>query len=189
MRDKDIRDALHSSILSHYHEDPNTLVIDEFNICQGESRADIVVINGLIHGYEIKSKSDNLNRLPDQIMYYSMIMDKVTLVVDDSHYENAKEMLPNWWGIKVVSSDANNKLKIKSIRREKRNKSLNNFAIAQLLWRDELIDILGKKDALKGVKSKPKIDLWNRLVDVTTIDELQSIVRQTLKSRSNWRVG
>ncbi len=187
MRDKDVRDALHNNLLSHYHNDPGTLVIDELNICQGVSRADIVVINGIIHGYEIKSKKDNLSRLPDQIFFYSKVMDKVTLVVDESHYENAKDMLPDWWGIKVVSM-IDGDVAIECIREDSRNDTFEPLALAQFLWRDELLVILESKNALKGVKSKPRPALWERLTEVLTLEELQDIVRSTLKSRVNWRV-
>ncbi|EMS0078485.1 sce7726 family protein, partial [Escherichia coli] len=64
MRDIDVRKAVHAKILRDHHKDPDTLIIDEFTMNLGASRADIAVINGLIHGYELKSKSDNLLRLP-----------------------------------------------------------------------------------------------------------------------------
>lgn len=187
MRDKDVRNALHSNLLSHYHNDPDTLVIDELNICQGVSRADIVVINGLIHGYEIKSKKDNLSRLPEQISCYSKVMDKATLVVDESHYDKAKEILPDWWGIKVVSL-VNGGVSIESCREEVRNHTFEPLALAQFLWKDELLAILEDRNALKGFKSKPRPALWKRLTEVLTVKELQDVVRNTLKVRINWRV-
>ncbi|WP_142890583.1 sce7726 family protein, partial [Klebsiella pneumoniae] len=74
MRDIDVRQAVHSKILKEHHKDPDTLIIDEFVMNLGASRADITVINGLMHGYELKSKSDNLLRLPAQVEFYSSIM-------------------------------------------------------------------------------------------------------------------
>ena len=42
---------------------------------------DIAVINCSIHGYEIKSDLDTLMRLPQQLEFYAMTLQKLTLVV------------------------------------------------------------------------------------------------------------
>lgn len=54
MRDQDVRAAVHQKLLKESHLDPDCLVIDEFSISLGASRADIAVVNGILHGYELK---------------------------------------------------------------------------------------------------------------------------------------
>ena len=61
MKDQDVRFAVHHKLLKESHLDPDCLVVDEFSISLGASRADIAVINGVIHGYELKSEYDSLN--------------------------------------------------------------------------------------------------------------------------------
>ena len=39
---------------------PQTFVVQEMDICCGCARIDISLINGLIHGFELKSEQDNL---------------------------------------------------------------------------------------------------------------------------------
>mgnify|MGYP000284964948 CR=1 FL=1 len=62
MKDQDVRFAVHHKLLKESHLDPDCLVVDEFSISLGASRADIAVINGVIHGYELKSEYDSLER-------------------------------------------------------------------------------------------------------------------------------
>lgn len=93
MKDQDVRFAVHHKLLKESHLDPDCLVVDEFSISLGASRADIAVINGVIHGYELKSEYDSLERLPLQIKHYSSVMDKVTLVVAEKHLEGALKLI------------------------------------------------------------------------------------------------
>ncbi len=67
MKDFHIRTVLKSKIVSRYAKDPSTLIVDELGIRQGAARIDVTVINGVIHGYELKSDCDTLNRLPSQV--------------------------------------------------------------------------------------------------------------------------
>ncbi|WP_128815240.1 hypothetical protein [Vibrio sp. 624788] len=53
--DSEIREAFHKKKLKSQHEDNQTLVIDELGLMHGSNRIDIAVVNGCIHGYEIKS--------------------------------------------------------------------------------------------------------------------------------------
>src|SRR4051812_45593489 len=80
MRDYDIRQELRQRLRKEHEGDPETLVIEELGLCQGQVRADIAVINGFMHGYEIKSERDTLERLPRQREVYEQCFDAVTLV-------------------------------------------------------------------------------------------------------------
>ena len=62
-KDLDIRSALHAKRLRRLKAKPDTLVIDELGLAHASSRIDVAVINGCIHGYEIKSAKDTLDRL------------------------------------------------------------------------------------------------------------------------------
>jgi hypothetical protein len=187
MKDIDVRRAVHAKILREHHRDPDTLIIDEFTMNLGASRADIAVINGLMHGYELKSKSDNLLRLPAQVEHYSSVMDKVTLVVSDCHLTEAVNIVPAWWGIKQVTQGSRQGIHLKTFRVGKLNPQLDKLALSKLLWRDELLAILGELDELHGIKSKPKRILWSKLASCMDIGELRDIVRAKLKARKDWR--
>ena len=46
------------------------MILDELGICRGRVRIDLTVVNGLLHGYEIKSERDTLARLETQADLY-----------------------------------------------------------------------------------------------------------------------
>lgn len=189
MRDIDVRKAVHAKILRDHHKDPDTLIIDEFTMNLGASRADIAVINGLIHGYELKSKSDNLLRLPAQVQHYSSVMDKVTLVVSDCHLYDALSIVPSWWGIKQVTQGARQGIHLKTIRTSKLNPQVDKLSLTMLLWKDELLSLLSDVGELQNLKNKPKRVLWSKLANSMDVGELREVVRVKLKARKEWRVA
>lgn len=188
MRDQDVRAAVHHKLLKESHLDPECLVIDEFSISLGASRADIAVVNGVLHGYELKSEFDSLERLPLQIKHYSAVMDKVTLVVAEKHLDGALKLIPDWWGVKTVSVGPKGAILIKHKRGEKLNRNFDSLMLAQLLWKDECIDVLERWGCSKGFKSKPRYELWNVVADTLSASDLRFEVRTALKKRVDWKV-
>ena len=73
--------------------------MDEFAILEGSGRIDVAVVNSKLHGYEIKSAVDTLERLPSQQESYSKVFDRITLVADERHIPEAVKILPPWWGL------------------------------------------------------------------------------------------
>lgn len=188
-RDIDIRTSLHEKLNKKYSNDPSTLIVDELCLCQGDARIDIAVVNGKMHGFEIKSESDTLDRLPSQIEVYNKVMDTVTIVAGINHIDKIINTVPEWWGISIAAKDKNGNLKIKVLRKPKKNKEIDPYSVAQLLWKEEALDILHFKKMDKGFKSKPRRVLWERLSSNLPLNELQLIVREKIKNRKNWRVG
>jgi len=67
------------------------------------------------------------------------------------------------------------------------NPSPDPLAVAKLLWRDEAMEVLEKKGAAKGIRSKPRKYLYERLIVELALDDLRREVRERLLSRRNWR--
>jgi hypothetical protein len=192
LRDLDIRGKLHRSkeFLAQKSKDPDTIIIDEFGICEGAARVDVAIINGSINAYEIKSSADTLARLESQISEYGKVFDSATLVVSEKHFKKSKKILPSWWGIKKVVGDKCD-FEIIDDRMPEINQGQDPFAIAQLLWKEEALSILKEKGLAKGYKSKPRKEIWKKLANTLSLEELKYYVRRTLKARvlkSNWRV-
>lgn len=187
MKDIDVREAVHKKVLKDHHKNPDTLIIDEFNISLGSARADITVINGILHGYELKSSKDTLERLPGQITHYSSIMDKATLVVAENHMDEAINLLPDWWGVKIVIQGNRGGINFLSHRADKFNPIVNELALAQLLWKEECLCVLDRMGLAKGNRSKPRFELWQILAECTPLRMLKLEVRMALKNRIAWR--
>lgn len=186
--DKDIRKLLFQEFTKkdEFISDPSTVVVDELDVWSGVARIDIVVINGKMHGYEIKSERDNLERLPYQAEYYSSVFDTVTLVSSEKHLNKVEQIIPDWWGILCVNKDGG-KPSVKLVRPSKQNKSIDSFRLAQMLWKDELLELLSLAGVTKGVKSKTRHELEIKVAELIDPEDISNFVREKLKSRKSWR--
>jgi len=188
LRDVDIRRALHQHFIAA-HRDDDSRIIDELGLCQGAARVDVAVINGSLHGFEIKSDYDSLVRLTGQQEVYSRALDSVTVATTERHFDGVLKCIPDWWGIILAKqNDSAASPSLCVVRSANHNPLLDSFAVAQLLWRDEALEILREHGAELGVLTKRRQAIWQRLVETLTADELRSAVRQQLKTREGWRV-
>lgn len=120
--DKQIRRAL----LRELSKDEELEIYQEFVLPSSKARADIVTVGEIFTGYEIKSDKDSLQRLSTQIPEYDVYLEKNYIVVGEKYSSKIKNYIPEYWGIIVVSGSEvedleNNQLKIKTIRKAKKN--------------------------------------------------------------------
>src|SRR5579883_1837831 len=95
MGEESVRLALHDTYITRlFYDNPFTRVLNEFTIEQGKHRVDIAAINHEMHAFEIKSANDTLERLPSQQESYNKVFDRLTLVVDERHVEQAVKQIP-----------------------------------------------------------------------------------------------
>lgn len=187
MRDFEIRPILLEFLDGKHGKDSNTRIIEEFGLCQGNARVDVAVINGSIHGYEIKSEKDTLKRLPVQKEYYNRTLDFVTLICEETHLEKAKEIIPHWWGIYKIKMCGKEKESLEKIRSPQKNPSLDIEAVIQLLWKDEALDVLKAHKLARGMGNKKRSYIWKKLMDSISEERLKSIIRKKLINRKNWK--
>jgi hypothetical protein len=187
MKDIDIRTALKTKILKRYLKEPNTVIIDELGINNGSSRIDVALVNGTIHGFEIKSDSDSLARLPEQIRSFCSVLDHVTLIVGYKLAGAALKMIPDWWGVKLAEQKPTREIHLSEARSPRNNPRLDKLSIVKLLWRDEALELLEEIDSIKGFKSKPRQYIYEKLAEVADLDVIRSRVRYQLKNRKDWR--
>ncbi len=185
--DIQIRKTLKQNLVAAFRTDPDTLILEELGLRHGATRVDIVVVNGCLHGFEVKSDRDSLKRLPRQVRMYGEILDYVTLVVGQRHADKAKRTIPNWWGIQVADRGQDGEVRLQEVRQPLENPNPDRLAIAKLLWRDEAINFLEEIGAADGMRSKPRRFVYSRLAEVAEIDTIRAYVRERLKSRKDWR--
>jgi hypothetical protein len=187
MNDPEIRKAFHRSILQKEHNQSNTLVVDELGLEHGKCRADIAVINGHLIGYEIKSDVDSLKRLDSQIISYNGIFDNLSLILTDRHRDEAIRILPIWWGVILAETNKHNGVSFEFLKSPRSNPKINNYAVAQLLWREEAQEILFSL-GVRGARLREKrATLYKYLVEMLSPEELKHKVREYLKKRKDWR--
>ena len=179
--EESIRASLRRRLVVKHQNKADTVLIDELGLCQGRARVDVAVVNGQLHGYEIKSERDSLRRLCGQADLYSKVFDRVTLVCDDRHVSQALGIVPSWWEVLRIVPTAKDPT-FKSVRRGRKNLSRDIRALAELLWLEKAMELLAQRDALRGLRGKPRADVWDRVCELFRIDEVANAVRAHLKA-------
>lgn len=187
MNDHQLRRALKSKVLARHAKDPDTRIVDELGLRHGAARVDIAVVNGIIHGYELKSDKDNLKRLPHQVQIYNSVLDKVTLVVGRRHAVEAEGLIPNWWGIKLATVGPRGGFEFVDMRRANTNPSLDLLSISKLLWRNEALTLLEELGEADSVRYSPRALVYAHLAAIADSALIRERVRYQLKFRTDWR--
>jgi len=185
-RDIDVRRKLHETVAAEFSTDPGSIILDEFCVLDGECRIDLAIVNGQLHGYEIKSDADTLDRLPAQLAAYNAVFDRITIVAGSRHAEKAFGMVPHWWGLTTAVTEGRRVV----LRRERAthvNEHIDPVAVAGLLWRDEVSTVLKQRCGGHGLSGHPRALLRKLLAALMPVDELRAVVRTALKQRKDWR--
>lgn len=186
MRDRDVREALRRKVFAEHIRDPNTLVVEELGIAYGEARIDVAVVNGRLHGFEIKSDADTLHRLPTQMVLYSAVFDRVTLVVGNKHLVGSAALVPDWWGLKLAVQGKRGAVRFEEIRTSKLNCGIDPTSLATLFWREEALSFLETRGE-RGFRSKSRAQLYEIIAARVPLNDLKDGVRSALKLREGWR--
>jgi type III secretion system FlhB-like substrate exporter len=180
MYDKLIRESLIRQISA---SDPDAVIFEELPLSRGDGRADCAAVNGHLSGYEIKSDSDSLRRLPGQISQYDRIFEFSSVVTTKRHLLGVRRLLPRHWGI-LLACDSSGSIEIRTLRQAKRNKAPDATAVLKLLWRNEVIKI-AKEHAV--VLSDPRClvsSLWADVLAQLPSQQIIDAVRGLLKLRN-----
>jgi len=185
--DSIIRSALKEGLKNRHAQDDRVRIIEELGVQHGVARIDIAVVNGIMHGYEIKSDRDTLQRLPEQIDAFNSVFDKMTLVVGKNHLYDAINIVPDWWSIIIAKMNGSGSVVFNSIREGEFNNKQESVSVARLLWREEALRILEEVGEAKGFYSKPRDFIYKRLSIVFDQKTLSEKVRETIFFRTDWR--
>ena len=182
--DRSIRKILLNDLKTEHGHDQNTAIIPELSLPNGLARIDVAVVNGIMHGYELKGDLDCLNRLPGQIHAYNLIFDKITLVVGKKHVIDAIGIIPEWWGLTIakdVGSDNDNLLF--SLRNPSINPEQDINCIVNLLWKREALELFELTHKTKGIYSKSKDSICREIVETSEKQFIKDFVRKKLVQR------
>jgi hypothetical protein len=183
----DIRSALHSKRFRHQKLRPGTLVIDELGLAHARSRVDVAVINGCIHGYEIKSAQDSLDRLGGQIAVYRQALQKVTIVAAQRHLRKVMVSVPHWCGLIEVMQGARGGIQLQTIRSARMNPEINPVMVAHLLWRPEVLELLSRIGCAPKQLRGPRKYLYETLCEAMTLREITAAIQEFMVRRQTWR--
>jgi hypothetical protein len=184
LREGDVRHLLYcTEIKERLKQSAKARVVDEFQILRGQGRIDVALIDDALHGYEIKSASDTLGRLPSQQVNYDKVFERI--VADERHVKEAVTMVPKHWGLIVVGMK-NGKPYADTLWPAMRNQDLDKLALAQLLWRDEVLELMEYFDLTSGFKTANRKTLWRHISNCLSLEEIKAFVCFKLRTRKDW---
>ncbi len=165
-----------------------TLIACQRDICWREGRVDVLVVDGALSGFEIKSRRDSLSRLPRQADLYSRVLDYATVVCPARHLDDADAIIPAWWGLReVVTRDGD--VTIEVVRQPVLNPWVLPHDLVRLLYHDELYAELVRVRGMRRISQMRQAEMAWLLVELAELDELRRIVRERLRQRPSWRAA
>lgn len=183
----EIRVALHAKRLRRLRDHPDTLVIDELGLAHARSRIDVAVINGCIHGYEIKSSKDTLDRLGTQMDIYRQTLQKLTIVAAPAHVTEVTLRTPKWCGVVEAAKGVRGGISFHLVRRAETNPDIDPVMMAHLIWRNEAIDLLTEIGFASKDLRRPRRQLYEMLCEALTLREVTASIRAVMVRRQAWR--
>jgi hypothetical protein len=105
------KNTIANKILLGRHSLKTASMLTEFRV--GDSKADVLILNGTAHIYEIKTELDSLDRISGQLSDYVKFADYVTVVTSKKHVDKLVERIPMEIGILVLTDEG----RLRSIRK------------------------------------------------------------------------
>lgn len=185
--DAEIRAALHRHKLRRYRDREDVLVIDELGLAHAKSRIDVAVINGCLHGYEIKSERDTLNRFASQLEIYRVSLERLTIVCASKHIEALMDIAPGWCGVSEAKVGKRGGIRFVTHRETRNNPDIEVEMLAHLLWRDEAISLLSNAGVESRYLRQPRKELYRLVAERLSQKDIIRSIRSFMVSRENWR--
>lgn len=107
-----VKAAVIDRLLAGPHVDSDAVLISEMTVANWTRRADVVLANGKLWAFEIKSDLDSLVRLPGQIETFRNYFEKFTIVAAERFEKAILDMAPEGVGVWIVGADGGVKQKV-----------------------------------------------------------------------------
>jgi hypothetical protein len=157
--------------------------LEELGIRHGAARVDLALINGSLHGFEVKSDRDSLTRLENQVRLFDSVFDRMTLVVGYRHAGVAIKMIPDWWGVKLADVGPRGAVRFSDARAPRNNPDVDKHFLVKLLWKSEALEILTVLGLQTGLKSKSRQVIYQRLAEHADLEFIREKTREALRVR------
>ena len=160
LNEKDIKAAVIEKVRARVAKE-DAVLINEMVIGDGDRRADLVIANGHMNAFEVKSDLDNLSRLSGQLESYLSRFDKLTLVVSSKYIDEAlktEERIGVW-----EAFVKNGAVKIRVHRPGRLELVSDRENICGFMLKSELVSFLRSHDVVMNFKDAGRGELISRL--------------------------
>jgi len=157
-----------------------TLVLNELKI--GSSKADLVMLNGSVRVFEIKTELDGLSKLSKQLNDYQKFADEVHIVTDG---KNASKLTAEYRGTNIGIIVLDTKNKLQTIKKANGNTSFFDFdTIFKMLRKQEHLDlVMGNFGFIPDVPNTQIFRTCYELLKSKDVVDFQKQVLGKLKER------
>lgn len=174
MNEREIREILINK-LSSQRDGQGAAFIPELFLNKFARRADLVMANGKLSAFEIKSPLDTLDKLPGQLDTYVSFFESVTIVCAEKHLQNVMFMAPEAVGVWVINENQ----AIKVVKKAQRLEISDRSKWLSFLPVDELRQLMRGQ----SLKTKKPRDELTKLCDAIDLQSIRSYVLAYLKRR------
>lgn len=158
----------------------DAVLINEMVVANWSRRADLVVANGKLHAFEIKSDLDSLRRLEGQVETYLQRFDKVTVVCTAKFVQLVKECTDARVEIWCATPAAGG-VKLSISRRGQSSRISNKRVLYGYLHKAELVAML-KREGRDVSADMPRLQLEGE-ADALSVRCIRDFVLLCLKER------
>lgn len=156
------------------HSLKTTLILNELKV--GASKADLVMLNGAVRVFEIKTELDDFSKLSKQLNDYQKFADGVSIVTDVKNAEKLKIEYPDT-NIGIIVLDAKNKLQ--TIKEADSNTSLFDFdTIFKILRKQEYLDLVA--DNFGFIPDVPNTQIFRACYELLASKDIVDFQKQVL---------
>ncbi|NQY35695.1 MAG: sce7726 family protein [Alteromonadaceae bacterium] len=174
------KNTITNKLLLGKHSLNTSKMLTEFRV--SSSKADVLILNGTSHIYEVKTELDSLERLEQQVENYSKFAEHVHVVTSKGHLDKILNNMPT--NIGVIELTTKNTLK--TIRKSESNmERLSSSVIFESLRQSEYCKIIKKHfGSLPEVSNALMFKECRNLFDKLPHNECNKLVVDTLKQRN-----
>ncbi|MGE0750378.1 MAG: sce7726 family protein [Variibacter sp.] len=162
------------------HVDSDSVLVSEMVVDNWSRRADLVLANGKLWAFEIKSESDKLARLPGQLASFAYHFEKFVVVVAARFEEPVRKMIPEGVGLWVEERPG---VLVERVR--PRTMAMAKEASIALMTAVELRSLLAC-NGVANLKDVPRLRLEELARDLP-ISDLANAARNAIKRRHRKR--
>lgn len=172
--------AVINRLLTGAHVDSDAVLISEMTVANWARRADIVLANGKLWAFEVKSDADSLGRLPGQIEVFQTYFEKFTVVAAERFESAILAMVPDGVGVWIVDSEGAIRQRVAA-----RQSILTREVYASLMTAGELRALL-VANGYRLTKGTQRTELMQRALRLP-VSDLASAARDAIKRRHRSR--
>lgn len=172
--------AIIDRLFERAYVDDDAVLVSEMTVANWSRRADVVLANGSLWAFEVKSELDSLARLPGQLETFTAHFEKVCVVCAPRFEAGARELLPEGVGLWISERDGTLTERIRP-----RNSPLSKTAAVGLMKASELRRVLAC-NGMTGLADAPRWRLAELALQLPARD-LAHAARNAIKRRHRSR--